>query len=185
MHHAPALLSRQAGEGGVEIGAGPDARVFSQSGAIDANCKKIRKVGPLRLPLFPRSGLLAAFVCFAVTPLVRPANAQLKSFSTDHYVISFFPGAEGTAHRVAETAEEVFAPLAAAYDYYDDFAPIHILVLDNTDFGNGGADDYSNTVIIWASNLDWEIRDAHDGLLETGRIEVAELLALQPWPTGS
>jgi len=38
---------------------------------------------------------------------------------------------------------------------------------------------------LFRPHLDWEIRDAHDGLLETGRIEVAELQALQPWPTGS
>ena len=186
MHHAPALLSQQGGEGGASKLAPSPTPGYFPTGAIDANCKKIRKVGPLRLPPFPRSGLLAAIVCFAVTPLARPANAQLKSFSTDHYVISFFPGAEGTAHRVAETAEEIFAPLAAAYDYYDDFAPIHILVLDNTDFGNGGADDYSNTVIIWASNLDWEIRGEHPWIRNVLTHEIAHVMTLdktrKKWP---
>ena len=84
----------------------------------------------------------------AVVALGPPADAQLSSFQTDHYVISYFPGAEGTARRVAEVAEEVFAPLAAAYGYYDDYSPIHIVVLDNSDFGNGAADNYTNTVYI-------------------------------------
>jgi len=34
-------------------------------------------------------------------------------------------------------------------------------------------------------HLAWEIRDAHDGLMESGRVSVATLSALQPWPTGS
>jgi hypothetical protein len=141
----------------------------------------------LRLPPYPNSApLLAAIVCLAVASLTRPADAQLKSFSTDHYVISFFPGAEGTARRVAETAEEVFPPLAAAYNYYDDYSPIHILVLDNTDFGNGSADDYSNTVIIWASNLDWEIRGEHPWIKNVLTHEIAHVMTLdkarKKWP---
>ena len=76
---------------------------------------------------------------FAVAVLVpRPAAAQFQTISTDHFYIHFSSDASGTARRVAETAEEVFAPMAAAYDYYEDYAPIHIIVLDTSDrLGNG------------------------------------------------
>ena len=115
-----------------------------------------------------------------------PTHAQLKSFSTDHYVINYWAGAEGTARRVAEVAEEVFGPLAAAYDYYDVYSPIHIYVLDTTDFGNGAADEYGNSVIIWASNLDWEIRGDHPWIRNVLTHEIAHVMTLKKakkrWP---
>ena len=118
--------------------------------------------------------------------MLQLASAQLTSFRTDHYVISYFPGAEGTARRVAEVAEEVFSPLAAAYGYYDEYAPIHIVVLDNTDIGNGAADNYSNTVYIWASALDWEIRGDHPWIKNVLTHEIAHVMTLdkarKKWP---
>ena len=121
-----------------------------------------------------------------VLALAPPVEAQLTSFQTDHYVISYFPGAEGTARRVAEVAEEVFAPLAAAYGYYDDYSPIHIVVLDNSDFGNGAADNYSNTVYIWASALDWEIRGDHPWIKNVLTHEISHVMTLDKarkrWP---
>ncbi|MBT4496900.1 MAG: hypothetical protein HOC74_04225, partial [Gemmatimonadetes bacterium] len=59
------------------------------------------------------SGVLLAAVLLAAVLLVpRPAAAQVQTIITDHFRIHYMPGAEGTARRVAETAEEVFAPLA-------------------------------------------------------------------------
>lgn len=115
-----------------------------------------------------------------------PSDAQLKSFSTDHYTISYVSGAEGTARRVAEVAEEIFPHLAAAYEYYDDYYPIHIVVLDNTDRGNGATYSYSNTVYIWASNLDWEIRGEHRWIRNVLTHEITHVLTLdkarKKWP---
>ena len=82
-------------------------------------------------------------------------QAQMQTLITEHFRVHFMPGAEGTARRVAETCEEVFPTLAAAYNYYDDFRTIHVLVLDTSDqLGNGWADYYSNTMAVWATNLD-------------------------------
>jgi len=114
-----------------------------------------------------------------------PVEAQ-QSFSTDHYVITFMPGTEGTARRVAEVAEEVFPHLAAAYDYYSVYEPIHLIVRDDTDFGNGSANEYTGTVTIWASNLDWEIRGDHDWIKNVLTHEIAHIMTLQRarknWP---
>jgi len=134
----------------------------------------------LRAVVGPLLGLLLPLL------IAVPSHAQLKSFSTDHYTISFVPGTEGTARRVAEVAEEIFPHLAAAYEYYDDYSPIHIVVLDNTDFGNGAADSYSNTVYIWASNLDWEIRGEHRWIHNVLVHEITHILTLdkarKKWP---
>ena len=83
-------------------------------------------------------------------------------------------------------AEEIFGPLAAAYGYYDRYSPIHIVVLDNTDSGNGAADEYSSSVVIWASNLDWEIRGEHPWIKNVLTHEIAHVMTLtkarKSWP---
>ena len=89
--------------------------------------------------------------------LAESGQAQMQTLITSIFA-SRMPGSEGTARRVAETCE-VFPTLAAAYNYYDDFRTIHVLVLDTSDqLGNGWADYYSNTMAIWATNLDMELR---------------------------
>ena len=136
---------------------------------------------PFGARVAPLIGALGASLLFGIGPI----GAQ-QSFSTDHYVITFYPGTEGTARRVAEVAEEIFPHLAAAYDYYEVYQPIHLIVRDDSDFGNGYANEYTGTVTIWASNLDWEIRGDHDWIKNVLTHEIAHIMTLQRarknWP---
>ena len=115
------------------------------------------------------------------------AQAQLQTIVTDHFRVHFPSGAEGTARRVAETCEEVFPALASAYDYYDDFRTIHVMVLDSSDrLGNGWADYYTNTMAIWATNLDFELRGSHDWIKNVVTHELTHIITLnkarKKWP---
>ena len=125
-------------------------------------------------------------VAAAVLLLAVTADAQPRSILTDHFIITYTPGTERTARRVAEVAEEVFPHLAAAFGYYDDYAPIHIRVRDDSDYGNGAASDYTNDVHIWASNLDWEIRGEHDWIRNVLTHEITHVMTLdkarKKWP---
>ncbi len=121
-------------------------------------------------------------LCFAGT-----SQAQMQTLVTEHFRVHFMPGSEGTARRVAETAEEVFPTLASAYNYYDDFRTIHVLVLDTSDqLGNGWADYYSNTMAIWATNLDMELRGSHDWIKNVVTHELNHIITLnmarKKWP---
>lgn len=133
----------------------------------------------------PLSTLLLVAAAALLAP--RPSSAQLQTILTDHFQIHFTPGTSGTARRVAETAEEVFSTLATAYDYYNDFQPIHVLVLDTSDqLGNGAADYYSNTIYIWATNLDFELRGTHEWIRNVLTHELTHILTLnearRKWP---
>lgn len=110
----------------------------------------------------------------------------IHTIHTDHYYITYTPGTERTARRVAEVAEEIFPQLAAAFQFYDEYAPIHINVRDDSDYGNGSASDYTNEVNIWASNVDWEIRGEHDWIRNVLTHEIAHVITLdkasKKWP---
>ncbi|MDP7364286.1 MAG: hypothetical protein QF768_16990 [Candidatus Latescibacteria bacterium] len=135
--------------------------------------------------------LLAAMACLTLAGTAHGQvqtihHGQVRTIHTDHFRITYFPGTESTARRVAEVAEEIFPHLAASFGYDDDYAPIHIVVFDDTDFGNGAADDYSNTVYFWASNLDWEIRGDHDWVKNVLTHEITHVLTIdkarKKWP---
>ena len=77
--------------------------------------------------------------------------------------------------------------MAAAYDYYDDFRTIHVIVLDNSDIlGNGWANYYSNTMAIWATSLDFELRGSHDWIKNVVSHELTHIITLnkarKKWP---
>lgn len=129
----------------------------------------------------------AIFSAIAALLLAGAAQAQIQTIVTDHFRVHFSRGAEGTARRVAETCEEVFPTLAAAYDYYDDFRTIHVIVLDNSDvLGNGWANYYSNTMAIWATSLDFELRGSHDWIKNVVTHELTHIMTLnkarKKWP---
>ena len=129
----------------------------------------------------------AIFSAIAALFLAGAAQAQIKTIVTDHFRVHYTSGAEGTARRVAETCEEVFPTLAAAYDYYDDFRTIHVIVLDNSDvLGNGWANYYSNTMAIWATSLDFELRGSHDWIKNVVTHELTHIMTLnkarKKWP---
>ncbi|MYK39097.1 MAG: hypothetical protein F4049_02640 [Gemmatimonadetes bacterium] len=129
----------------------------------------------------------AIFSAIAALFLAGAAQAQIKTIVTDHFRVHYTLGAEGTARRVAETCEEVFPTLAAAYDYYDDFRTIHVIVLDNSDvLGNGWANYYSNTMAIWATSLDFELRGSHDWIKNVVTHELTHIMTLnkarKKWP---
>lgn len=129
----------------------------------------------------------AIFSAIAALFLAGAAQAQIQTIVTDHFRVHFSRGAEGTARRVAETCEEVFPTLAAAYDYYDDFRTIHVIVLDNSDvLGNGWANYYSNTMAIWATSLDFELRGSHDWIKNVVTHELTHIMTLnkarKKWP---
>ncbi len=119
--------------------------------------------------------------------LTKANSAQIQTISTEHFRIHFMPGSENTARRVAETAEEVFPTLAAAYNYYDEFQIINVLVFDNSDqLGNGWADYYANTMAVWATNLDMELRGSHDWIKNVVTHELNHIITLnmarKKWP---
>ena len=137
--------------------------------------------------MFKKSKLSLLLTVVAVTFLTTVCRAQMQTISTEHFRIHFMPGSENTARRVAETAEEVFPTLAAAYNYFDEFQIINVLVFDTSDqLGNGWADYYANTMAIWATNLDMELRGSHDWIKNVVTHELNHIITLnmarKKWP---
>jgi len=103
----------------------------------------------------------------------------VNQIKTDHFYIYYRPEAEGTARRIADIAEEIFDPLASVFQYYDDFAMIHVLLDDSSDLANGWANYYRNTLFIYATALDFELRGTSDWLRNVFTHELTHILSLK------
>ncbi|MBN1782141.1 PD40 domain-containing protein [bacterium] len=98
---------------------------------------------------------------------------------TDHFHIFYYPGSENTARRVADVAEEVYTPLAAAFDAFDEVGRIYVQVHDETDFSNGYASYAQNKIEIWASDLEFELRGSHNWIRNVITHELAHIFSLK------
>ena len=98
---------------------------------------------------------------------------------TDHFNIYYQTGAENTARRVAEVSEEVYNPLAAAFDAFDEVGRIYVLIHDETDFSNGFANYSQNKVEVWASDLEFELRGTSNWIKNVMTHELAHIFSLR------
>ena len=121
---------------------------------------------------------ILALIMLATLTFSSTAYA-VNQIKTDHFYIYYRPEAEGTARRIADIAEEVFDPLASVFGYYDDFAMIHVLIDDSADFANGWANYYRNTLFIYATALDFELRGTSDWLRNVFTHELTHILSLK------
>ena len=110
------------------------------------------KDGRLARPrLFLR--LLAAVIALALAPSLAaqiPPDASWRTFSTEHFRVTYVAGLEPVARRAAARAESAFGLLASEFPS----APrgkVELVVADNVDFVNGYASLFpTNRIVIYA-----------------------------------
>ncbi len=127
-------------------------------------------------------------LCLALLlPASLPAAAQFDAnhpelrwevLETEHFRIYYHQGLAGFARRAATAAETVYGPVTEFYGFTPD-EKIRLIVKDTDDYANGAAFYYHNTMEIWASNLDFELRGDTDWLRNVIAHEFTHIVALQ------
>jgi Tol biopolymer transport system component len=124
---------------------------------------------------------------FLVPALLFPAavleaynNPPLKwkTIKTAHFEVHYHEGAEWTARKVAEVAEEVHGPITDLYQY-EPPNPIHFVIKDTDDYANGAAYFYDNKVEIWATNLEFGFRGTSDWIRNVVTHEYIHIISIQ------
>lgn len=112
--------------------------------------------------------------------LILPQRVTAQAvIVTDHFSIYYNASVENTARRVAEVAEEVYAPLVSAFDAFDDMSQVYIWVHDDSDFSNGFANYAQNKIEIWASDLEFELRGSTHWIRNVLTHELAHIVSLK------
>jgi len=97
---------------------------------------------------------------------------------TDHFKIYYHQGLASFAQRSAEAAESVYGPVTAFYNFEPD-EKIRLILKDTDDYANGAAYYYHNTIEIWVTNLDFELRGTTDWLQNVIAHEFTHIVSLQ------
>ena len=106
---------------------------------------------------------LFSFFCFLFGEVeYNHPEFNWQTFETDHFKIHFYDETEISAREAASVAEKVYDPITKFYDFYPK-EKTHIILTDPDDYSNGAAYYYDNKIKIWATPLDFELREVIDG----------------------
>src|SRR5688500_3818304 len=108
----------------------------------------------------PSFRLASALAFVLVFSCAAPLSAQkVSTLETKHYRIIYQKPYAQLAGEILKVAEAVWPTLAKAYDAYDRYQRIDILVTDNGDDANGFAIYPHSQVAIFAPHMDWVMRN--------------------------
>lgn len=97
---------------------------------------------------------------------------------TEHFKVYYHQGLENFAARTARIAEDAYGPITSFYAFEPD-EKVRLILKDTDDYANGAAYYYHNTIEIWVSNLDSELRGASDWLRNVLTHEFTHIISLQ------
>lgn len=123
--------------------------------------------------------LVCALACFAGSAMgYNNPPLAWKTIKTEHFEVHYHEGAEWTARKVAEVAEEVHGPLTDLYQY-EPKVPVHFIIKDTHDYANGAAYFFDNKVEIWATNLEFGFRGTTDWIRNVVTHEYTHIISIQ------
>ena len=103
---------------------------------------------------------------------------EWKTIETPHFLIHYHDGEERTGKEVAYIAEQIYKPVTDMYQHKPD-QKVSIVLRDYDDYSNGASYFYDNKIVIWASNLDYELRGVHPWLQNVVTHEFTHIVQIQ------
>ena len=117
---------------------------------------------------------------FVLTVILAPQNAHaLNQIETKYYTIIYDQNGEYTAGEIAKFCDEIYEELMARYDAFTDNPRVVCLINDAIDLANGYAVYFQNTITIFATNMDYELRGQSNWLKNVFVHEMTHMIALK------
>lgn len=91
------------------------------------------------------------------------ADLVWSRIETEHFNVVYHAGTERTARLTAKIAEEIYGPITSLYAHTPD-QKVNFVIKDIADYSNGETNYYTNTIVIWANALDFDMRGTHNWL---------------------
>ena len=119
---------------------------------------------------------LCFVLMFVITPLSAVAVQQLD---TTYFTIIYEESGEYTAGEIAKFCDEVYEKLMARYNSFTDDPRVLCIVNDAVDLSTGYAVYFQNTITIYATNMDFELRGQTNWLKNVFVHEMTHMIALK------
>lgn len=128
----------------------------------------------------PSVGFASLLAMFALSLTANEALAQKTlTLETAHYKVGYEKKHSQLAGEVLKVAEAVWPTLAKAYDSYDRYQRINILITDDGDDANGYAIYNFSRVVIFAPHMDWVMRNRQLWIQNVVTHELAHVFSLR------
>jgi Tol biopolymer transport system component len=121
------------------------------------------------------TALSILFVCLSAP---NPASA-VEQIETQYYTIIYDEDSEYTAGVISTFCDEVYEQISARYQAFSDDPRVLCIVNDAVDMANGYAVHYQNTITIYSTNMDFELRGQSNWLRNVFVHEMTHLISLK------
>ncbi len=126
------------------------------------------------------ASMLALFALFALSFASQAAQAQkMLTLETPHYRVGYEKKYSQLAGEVLKVAESVWPTLSKAYESYNRYQRIDILIVDEGDDANGFAIYNFSRVVIFAPHMDWVMRNRQLWIQNVVTHELAHIFSLR------
>ena len=105
--------------------------------------------------------------------------SAVGQISTRYYTIVYEEGGEYVAGEIAKFCDEIYEQLMARYHAFNGNPRVTCIVTDDADFSNGFAQYYQNTITIYATTMDFELRGQTNWLRNVFVHEMTHMIALK------
>lgn len=122
--------------------------------------------------------LIAAIAAFIAAASYRSSEA-VSQIQTRYYTIVYEPGGEYIAGEIAHFCDEIYEKLLARYRSFNGDPRVTCIVTDDADFANGYAQYFQNTITIYATSMDFELRGQSNWLRNVFVHEMTHMIALK------
>ena len=130
--------------------------------------------------VLPKLFLQILFLGMLMFCFLLPSDAYaINRFDTKYFTIIYDHNGEYTAGEIAKFCDDIYEKLMGHYDAFEDNPHITCLVNDAVDLANGFAIYYQNTITIYATNMDFELRGQSDWLKNVFVHEMTHMVALK------
>lgn len=104
-------------------------------------------------------------------------HLKWKTIALDKIQVHYHEGTERTAEITAKIASEIWGPITSLYEYEPE--TVHFIIKDIDDYSNGLTNFIDNTIEIWASAMDFDLRGTHNWLRNVVTHEFTHMVHLQ------
>ncbi len=110
---------------------------------------------------------------------VPQSAAAVNQIETNYYTILYDEDGEYTAGVIAGFCDEIYEKIMARYQAFSDDPRVMCIVNDAVDLANGYAIHYENSITIYATNMDFELRGQSNWLRNVFVHEMTHLISLK------
>lgn len=121
-------------------------------------------------------GFMLFILLFVVTSHSAIAVEQLQ---TKYFTIIYDEGGEFTAGEISKFCDDVYEKLMALYNSFTDDPRVLCIVNDAVDLATGYAIYFQNTITVYATNMDFELRGQTNWLKNVFVHEMTHMIALK------